>query len=180
MIVVHRNTIQEDTMRNVYVAQDVSAVQTSVARPEMFVVGLITATDTARIAQLMLDAYRGTVDDAGETLADALHEVHGFWAGTAGVSPWAEMCMGVRVGDEVVAACLVGEWQSRQVPLMAYVLTHPAWQRRGLALTLIQRVCVQLQHRGQWPVYAVVTAGNLPSEHLMMRAGFERFEQNQA
>jgi GNAT superfamily N-acetyltransferase len=177
MIVVHRNTIQEDTMRNVYVAQDVSAVQTSVARPEMFVVGLITATDTARIAQLMLDAYRGTVDDAGETLAEALHEVHGFWAGTAGVTPWAEMCMGVRVGDEVVAACLVGEWQSRQVPLIAYVLTHPAWQRRGLASALVGRALRHLWQHQRWPVYAVITAGNLPSERMMMRAGFERFAQ---
>jgi RimJ/RimL family protein N-acetyltransferase len=145
--------------------------------PETLTIVSLTHTDTTSLAQLMLDAYRGTVDDAGETLADALHEVHGFWAGTAGVTPWAEVCTGVMAGDALVAACVVGEWQSRQVPLIAYVLTHPAWQRRGLASALVGRALQHLWQHQRWPVYAVITAGNLPSERMMMRVGFERLEQ---
>ena len=148
-----------------------------VSLPESMQVCALATVPPVALAQLMLDAYRGTVDDAGETLADALHEVHGFWAGTAGVTPWAEVCTGVMADDALVAACVVGEWQSRQVLLIAYVLTHPAWQRRGLASALVGRALQHLWQHQRWPVYAVITAGNLPSERMMMRVGFERLEQ---
>jgi GNAT superfamily N-acetyltransferase len=127
------------------------------------------------LAHLMLDAYRGTVDDAGETLADARHEVAHFWAGTGGITPWPEYSWGLRdAHDVLVAACMVGMWQSRQVPLIAYVLTHPEWQGQGLATALLRRVLHQLEQQQQLPVYAVVTAGNRPSEELMARVDFMR------
>ena len=127
------------------------------------------------LAHLMLDAYRGTVDDGGETLADAQHEVAHFWAGTGEIVPWPEYSWGLRDAHEVlVAACMVGMWQSRQVPLIAYVLTHPEWQGQGLATALLRRVLHQFEQHQQLPVYAVVTAGNRPSEALMARVGFVR------
>jgi len=146
-----------------------------VSYPDGLQVCALATQPQEALAQLMLEAYRGTVDDAGETLADALREVGAFWAGTSGMTPWPEHSLGL-VGpqDTVVAACLVGEWQSRRVPLIAYVLTHPNWQRQGLASRLLAQVLYQLQQCQQWPVYAVITVGNRPSEALMVRADFER------
>ncbi len=41
----------------------------------------VTQDDIPALAQLMLDAYRGAIDDEGETLADALAYVQGTFAG---------------------------------------------------------------------------------------------------
>lgn len=42
---------------------------------------VVTPEDAEALATLMLEAYRGTIDDGGETLADAQVEMHGFFDG---------------------------------------------------------------------------------------------------
>ena len=37
-----------------------------------------TAANAVELAHLLLDAYRGTIDDEGETLTEALHAVDGY------------------------------------------------------------------------------------------------------
>jgi RimJ/RimL family protein N-acetyltransferase len=130
--------------------------------------------DVPALAELMLDAYRGTIDDEGETLEDALNEVKAFLAGERGGKPYPDLSILCFAGDRLVSACLVGEWQSRRQPIIAYLLTLPTWKRRGLARLALMSALQALKEQGYTQVRAVITRGNVPSEQLFTSLGFTR------
>ncbi len=132
-----------------------------------------TAADAEQLAALMLDAYRGTVDDGGETLDDARGEVRSFFE--QGIDPPLLACSWVaQAGDELVAASLAAFWTQRGSPLIAYTMARAAHKRRGLARLLVARSLDNLRAAGYAEVRAVITEGNLPSERLFARLGFAR------
>src|ERR1041384_7146636 len=89
----------------------------------------LRATDDAALASLMLDAYRGTVDDEGDGPEEARQQVARVFGGTYG--PFDFDASEVTLRDSViVAATLVTEYEG--LPMVAYSMTAPAWQRRGL------------------------------------------------
>lgn len=136
-------------------------------------------TDVEAVAGLMLDAYRGTIDDSGETLADARDEVQAYLMGQrGGPALWQESCLGV-VNNQLVAACLVTQGETGQHPLIAYVMTHAAWKKQGIGQVILTAT-VQTLARSQYPaVWAVITQGNTPSERLFASLGFRRKESGQ-
>src|SRR5215217_8087161 len=77
-----------------------------------------TTSDASSLAELMIDAYRGTIDYDGETFDDALAEVNAFFAGERGGQPWLEMSYLAFVSSRLVGACLTGEWSERQLPIV--------------------------------------------------------------
>jgi RimJ/RimL family protein N-acetyltransferase len=125
------------------------------------------------LADLMIDAYRGTIDYDGETLADATAEVERYLAGTHGVTPLLNDSRLAFDGDVLAGACLVSQWEQRQCPLIAYVMTRAAWKGHGLAGQLVRASLQALAGRGCAEVRAVITAGNEPSERLFTRLGFQ-------
>ena len=128
-----------------------------------------TSDDAEWLAQLMLDAYRGTIDDEGETISDAREEVARYLAGR----PLLEHSW-LRLEDaDAVAACLVA-WSTRECPMVAYVMTASAWKGRGLASTLVELSLRSLAQAGHAEVRAWITEGNVPSETVLRRAGFRR------
>ncbi len=129
--------------------------------------------DSAILAELMIDAYRGTIDDDGETLEDALQEVAGFFNQASG-QPLLDCSWLARSRTGLSAAILISLWQ--QEPLVSYVMTAAAHKGQGLAGLLLQRSLACLQQDGQQAVQAFITAGNIPSEKLFLRAGFKRIE----
>jgi GNAT superfamily N-acetyltransferase len=130
--------------------------------------------DRETLAALMIDAYRGTIDDGGETLEDARAEVDSYFAGRSG-APLLDASRLIEVGGAPAAACLVSLW--RDTPLVAYVMTAAAWKGRGLARALLDDSFAALRAAGYTEVRAAITKGNTPSERLLGGAGFARFAQ---
>ena len=87
--------------------------------------------DADALAELMLDAYRGTIDYDDETLEDARSEVARHLAG----SPMLE-CSSVWVADDdrLASALLVSLWPSRSCPIVSYVhdRSRPEEARSGV------------------------------------------------
>jgi len=129
-----------------------------------------TSADADALAQLMLDAYLGTIDYDGEMLEDAREEVVGYFAR----SPMPD-CSWLNLADGVpVSSSLVSGWADRGCPIVSYVMTAPAWKGQGLASDLLARSLVSLAEAGHREVRAVITEGNVPSETIFARAGFRR------
>jgi len=139
----------------------------------------VQTADAPAIADLMIDAYRGTIDYDGETLEDALAEVHAFLAGERGGQPWLTISCLAFVDDRLVGACLVGEWSERQLPLIAYVLVRADWKRRGVGRQMLSSVLNILKEKGFLEVRAVITEGNKPSENLFQQMGFQKIVEPQ-
>jgi len=127
--------------------------------------------ETEALAELMLDAYRSTIDDAGETTDDALAEAEGYFAGQAG-EPLLDCSWVYDNNGTLLAACLVT--LSEGEPLVAHLMTRSRWQGRGIASYLLRQSLLSLQDARYAAVAAVVTEGNRDSETLLTNFGFSR------
>lgn len=127
-----------------------------------------TPDDRVALSQLMLDAYRGTLDDEGETASDALAVVDRLFAGQFGAMMWSVSEVSERDG-RMAAAVLIT--LSAGAPFVAFLLTHPDWQRQGLARDGLQRAMSRLAAGDETELRLVVTQGN-PAEHLYQSLGF--------
>lgn len=132
--------------------------------------------DARTLAELMIEAYRGTIDYDGESLDDAIREVNAYLAGKRGGPALLNESRLVVDGHQLVGACLVAHWRERQTPLIAYVMTHATRKNRGLGKQMVSAVLVALQRQSHHQVRAVITEGNIPSERLFSRLGFTRVE----
>jgi RimJ/RimL family protein N-acetyltransferase len=147
-----------------------------------------SAEDKELLAVLMLDAYRGTIDYDGETIEVARNEVESYFheleaferveSGLPGGELWLRCSFVAEVAGanpaELSGACLVSHWKVREAPLIAYVMTAFDWKGQGIAGLLLNRSLMRLIELGYSKVYTVITEGNIPSEALFRRAGFER------
>jgi len=135
----------------------------------------VAPSDTQQLAELMLDAYRGTVDYNGETLADALKEVECTLSGSYG--RFLPECSFVVAGeDELASATLVtlpGEGRPDKCPLLAFAMTRKCHQRQGMSAALVRRSAAALREWGYSRVELVVTAANAPARRLYARLGFQ-------
>lgn len=128
--------------------------------------------DVFALATLMIDAYRGTIDDDGETLEDALEEVNSYFDGPHGRPilncSWLCICE-----DELAAACLVSWWSERGYPIISYIMTAAKQKKKGLGTAILAEALSSLSDQGHKEIGAVITFGNRPSEIIFERAGFE-------
>lgn len=131
-------------------------------------------TDTQVLAELMLDAYRGTIDYDDETLDDAVSEVQAYLAGQRGGRPLLGVSRLAFEGSVLVSACLAGDWLERQCPVIAYVMTRAEWKNLGVGQQVLCAVLRALREQGHRRVWAVITEGNTPSERLFGRLAFQR------
>jgi len=134
----------------------------------------VTHDDIPAVAQLMLDAYRGTIDDEGETLADALAYVQGTFAGEQS-GRMLELCSFVIEKDgKPLGAILISEWE--EAPLVANVLTAPQARNQGMATVLLRQAMNALLARSYTELYLFVTEGNGPAQHVYQALGFTVIE----
>ena len=133
-----------------------------------------TPDDADDLAALMLDAYRGTIDYDGESIADARTEVAAYLDEASGDRPLlAPSRVAVEAG-QLASACLVSYWGRRNRPLVGSVMTRPSAKRRGLARVLLAESVAALCGAGYPDVRAVITAGNTASERLFAGLGFRQ------
>lgn len=128
--------------------------------------------DQRALAELMLEAYRNTIDYEGETITEAVQEVQRYLAPSATNRALLEYSVLLTNGTTLVSACLVMHWNSRNCPIVGYVISHPLWQRRGLAIRVVAESLCRLVIDGQLEVRTIITKGNIPSEGLFLRLGF--------
>lgn len=125
--------------------------------------------DVPALAALLRLAYRGTVDDEGETAEQALHEMQRTLDGAYG--PWLPQGSSVveRAGV-LVSASLLTHWRGQ--PLLAYAMTDPRWQRQGLARAGLCHALAAQQAAGEQRLSLVVTLANVPALRLYESLGF--------
>jgi GNAT superfamily N-acetyltransferase len=128
-----------------------------------------TRTDVDALASLMLEAYCGTIDEEGETLADAILALSAYFAGVDG-EPLLECSFVADDGLQPVTACLISLYHGE--PLLAYAFTTPSAQGRGLSTGLIRLSMQALEARGHLRLGLFVTIGNTTAEHIYEKLGF--------
>jgi GNAT superfamily N-acetyltransferase len=124
--------------------------------------------DGPALGVLAYAAYHGSVDDNGQheawhvaDLTSALEDEYGRL-----MTP---VSRAVPDGNELVAATLFTWWYD--LPLLAFCLTHPDHQGRGLATRLVTRAARELAAEGHEAMHLAVTATN-PARALYERLGF--------
>ena len=117
----------------------------------------------------MLTAYRGTVDDEGETEGDAIAEAERVVAGAYG--PFLRECsFVVEDAGDLVGASMVTLFGSR--PYLAFVVVDPRMQRRGIGDLLVVTSGNALVAAGHQEMDLVVTEANEPAVNLYRKLGF--------
>jgi hypothetical protein len=129
----------------------------------------VRADDANCLADLMLDSYRGSIDDGGETLDDAKAEVARLLAGEYGAFDF-EASEVIERDGRLVSATLVTRYEG--TPLIAFSMTASEWKRRGLARGGLLRTMDRLRKASQPQVSLAVTKGNVPAEALYVSLGF--------
>ena len=130
-----------------------------------------TEADRLDLAILLYAAYRKTIDDEGETFADALAEIDKVFAdGYGRFLPGCSFV--VAEGEFLLSACLISWWEPHDAPLVVFTMTRPEAQGRGLARALLQRSMNALIDAGYDRLTLIVTDGNSPAQHLYESLGF--------
>ncbi len=124
-------------------------------------------SDHETLAELMLDAYRGTIDYEGEGIEEARSEVASYFGG----SPLLGQSLVIESGTKVAAACLVNAYG--EGALVGYVMTTPELKGRGLGTLATTAALSIIQEAGYGEVHAWITEGNVPSERIFLGLGFE-------
>jgi len=131
----------------------------------------VSEEDTEDLAILLYAAFRGTVDDEGETFAGAMTEIESLFAG--GYGRFLPDCsFVVEEGEFLISASLVSWFEQHEAPLLVFTMTRPEAQRRGLARFLLQHSINALRLAGYARLTLIVTEANTPARCLYESLGF--------
>ena len=128
----------------------------------------VSVSDREALADLMLDAYIGTIDYDGEDLDDARDEIDSYLS----AAPSLRHSVIAQIGDEVASSVLVA--RAEDTPLVAYVMTRAAHKGRGLGRLVTSVALSALAADGRQTVELFITDGNTPSERLFRSLGAVR------
>lgn len=128
---------------------------------------LANEADRDALADLLQDAYRGTIDDEGEGVTEARQAVDDWLEHRN-----ADCSVVIEEGDRIVAMSFVVMVRGR-----AYidpVATASAWKRNGVGRRAVSASLQRLHDAGVYEVGATITDGNVASEQLFAALGFVR------
>ncbi len=132
----------------------------------------ITHNDADLLGSLMFESYHNTIDDEGETPAEATEEIQQTLSGKYG--PILETCSFlVEEQDRALSATIVSWWQGVQHPFLLFAMTDPQAQRQGLSRFLLKRSINALLAAGYSDLSLAVTIGNIPAQKLYESIGFQ-------
>jgi GNAT superfamily N-acetyltransferase len=127
--------------------------------------------DASALGVLMERAFRGTIDDEGETLEQFVGEMRETLRGKYGPFVFeASFCVEAPDTGKLVAASLVTIWN--ELPLLAFSATDPEFQGKGLGTALIERSIFRMKELGYRELHLGVTDGNAPAQRLYAKLGF--------
>lgn len=119
------------------------------------------------LSMVLLDAYRGSVDDEGEGPEEASEAIDDYFSMMA----WPHGRV-LELEDTIGAFAFVVVVGDRHY--IDPVATARAAQRRGLGTAVVRAVLASLRAAGVAEVGATITDGNVPSERLFASLGFAR------
>jgi L-amino acid N-acyltransferase YncA len=128
---------------------------------------LVQTSDRDALAPFVLDSYRGTVDDEGETLDDSFLAVDAWFAAIE----WPHSFVLEDDGQLVAASFVVVVEGVRYIDP---VLVAASRKGRGLGTAMVSRSLHSLAADDVTEVGAAITDGNVPSVRLFARLGFVR------
>jgi ribosomal protein S18 acetylase RimI-like enzyme len=131
----------------------------------------VRSEDGEGLAILLYAAYHGTIDDEGDSFADALEEIEKTFRGEYGRF-LPECSFVISEGEFLASACLVSLFEPHDAPLVVFLMTRPEAKRRGLARSLLQRTMSALLDAGYSRLTLVVTEGNVEAQRLYASVGF--------
>lgn len=129
----------------------------------------VSLADAPALGQLMVEAYRGTIDYDGETVEQAIEEVTGMLDSKYGDFMPSSSFL-VEAEGQPVAACLITFWQ--EAPLVTVLMTHPSYKGQGLGTFLMRQSINTLYSQGYQDLYLFVTVGNDDARHIYEKLGF--------
>jgi len=132
----------------------------------------INTEDGEALAELMLNAYKGTVDYEGEDIEDARDEVRRLSEGEYGEPLW-DCSFVAEMSKNMVGAVVVTLDRKENVPLLAFAMTSPDKKRLKVATTLMKKTVNSMIDAGFKETIAYVTEGNEPSAGLASKFGFK-------
>lgn len=123
--------------------------------------------DNEAVAELLLDAYRGTIDDEGETMVEARE------AATAMLG-WAHPAHSVvlRRNSRLIALCFVQEVADNFY--IDPIVVAAAHKQQGLGRRMVATCLASLAATGVTSAGATITDGNEASERLFASLGATR------
>jgi GNAT superfamily N-acetyltransferase len=131
----------------------------------------LRATDDVALGQLTWAAFRGTADDEYAAPSDASADASGTLTGAWGPVLWYASRV-AEAGSLLAGASIIVRDEAHQYqPLLAFILTDPDWQRRGIGRRLIEESIARLDSAGVSELHLAVTRGN-PATRLYERLGF--------
>ena len=119
--------------------------------------------DLEGLAQLMLDAYRGTIDYDDETYEDAVSEVRSWLDDEPALDHSYVVVHDGMIVSAVLVQILDGDF------FMGYVMTHPDHKGAHIGRRLVHHALSQT-HESRRAVF-YITRGNEPSEALFTALG---------
>jgi GNAT superfamily N-acetyltransferase len=129
----------------------------------------LEAGDGRALGQLFFDAYKGTVDDEGQTLEQAVEEAEATFAGRYGPVIWRASYV-VLDKSKIISTSVVTDY--KEIPLVAFAATLPSYQGQGLARLTMKKSIEALAELGRHEVRLVVTETNTRALSLYERLGF--------
>lgn len=124
--------------------------------------------DRAALAVTLLDAYRGTIDDEGETPADAVATIDDY---LGRLVPKHSLVLADDEESVVAMSFVVVVNGLHYIDPVATIAAHKA---QGLGAIVVDGSISSLARSGVRDVGAVITDGNVASERLFARLGFRR------
>ncbi len=139
----------------------------------------INKTDEQDLAILLYSAFRGTIDDEGESFEGAVREIEKTLAGDYG-QLLPDCSFVIAQGEFLVSACLISWYEPSISPFVVFTMTRPEFKRQGMARFLLKRSINALIDQGYSQLTLIVTKGNIPAKDLYTSLGFQEFSARES
>jgi len=131
--------------------------------------------DAADLGNLLFHAYRGTVDDEGETVEDAIGEAQKTIDSYYGKVVWPASYV-IERNAAFISAIIVTNWPREEDFLLAFSVTRPPFRNRGYATELIRLAQRELYKLGAREMALFVNELNDKAISIYRKTGFRQSE----
>ena len=150
----------------------VTAGPPAAALPGQVGIRALSKADEPALGRLMWLAFQGSADGEYTAPGDADADAAGALAGRWGPVVW-QASLAAELDLAIVSAVIVVLDDAHEgLPLLAFAMTDPACQRRGIGRWLIEESMRRLDAIGVKELHLAVTRAN-PAFALYQRLGFE-------
>ena len=140
----------------------------------------VSPADGPLLGALMYDAYHETIDDEGETPAEAQAEIERTLTGKYGPLLGASSFV-IEEPGRALGATVITDWTDartgKKQPLLAFLMVHPDASGKGMGAFLLRRSINALLAHGETELVLFVTVGNGAAQHIYQKLGFEVVEE---